>query len=263
MRRLLLATILSLTLAMVVGGLAHAQTKPEFRLGFKSLADQIPNVVGEPLENEHWGANGDSLQRTTTGLMAWRKADNWTAFTDGATTWINGPLGVQSRPNDQRFPWEADGGGQSSGPPPQSRLTMEKLKNAEYDLVEFGKVKLVNGIGQLSPEGQAWFSEESVRFGDLNMDGLADAAVILVFNSGGSGVFRMLVAMLDEQGNPKQVDAAGLGDRVKIERFQVTGDGEIQVRMITQGPDDPMCCPTVQVDEYYRLIAGKLKMSAQ
>jgi hypothetical protein len=39
--------------------------------------------------------------------MAWRKADNWTAFTNGHTTWINGPYGVQSRLNDQRFPWEA------------------------------------------------------------------------------------------------------------------------------------------------------------
>jgi hypothetical protein len=38
--------------------------------------------------------------------MVWRKADNWTAFTDGSTTWISGPNGVQERGNDQRFPWE-------------------------------------------------------------------------------------------------------------------------------------------------------------
>jgi hypothetical protein len=80
----------------------------EYKLGFKALADQIPSVVGEPLENEHWGANGDSLQKTSKGLMAWRKADNWTAFTDGATTWLNGPNGLQSRPNTERFEWEAD-----------------------------------------------------------------------------------------------------------------------------------------------------------
>lgn len=28
-------------------------------------------------------------------------------FTDGSTTWINGPYGLQARPNDARFPWEA------------------------------------------------------------------------------------------------------------------------------------------------------------
>jgi hypothetical protein len=78
-----------------------------FNLGFSLLADQISSIVGTPIENEHSGANGDSLQQTSSGLMAWRKADNWTAFTDGSRTWINGPFGIQSRPNEQRFSWEA------------------------------------------------------------------------------------------------------------------------------------------------------------
>lgn len=78
-----------------------------FKLGFKLLAGQIPNTVGQPLEDEHWGANGDSLQQTTNGLLVWRKVDNWTAFTNGDITWINGPNGIQSRPNVKRFPWEA------------------------------------------------------------------------------------------------------------------------------------------------------------
>ncbi len=80
---------------------------PAFKLGFATLASMIPNIVGQPLENEHFNpANGDSLQRTTTGLMVWRKADNWTAFTNGYMTWINGPYGLQSRLNTARFPWE-------------------------------------------------------------------------------------------------------------------------------------------------------------
>ncbi len=79
----------------------------EFKLGFGALAGQIPEGAGQPLEDEHYGANGDALQRTTRGLMVWRKADNWTAFTDGAVTWINGPEGLQSRPNDQKFGWES------------------------------------------------------------------------------------------------------------------------------------------------------------
>ena len=80
---------------------------PTFKLGFATLAAMIPNIVGQPLENEHFNvANGDSLQQTTTGLMVWRKADNWTAFTNGYMTWINGPYGLQSRLNTARFPWE-------------------------------------------------------------------------------------------------------------------------------------------------------------
>ncbi len=79
---------------------------PSFKLGFATLAAMIPDIVGQPLENEHYGPNGDSLQQTTKGLLVWRKADNWTAFTDGTTTWINGPQGLQSRLNTERFPWE-------------------------------------------------------------------------------------------------------------------------------------------------------------
>ena len=59
-----------------------------FTLGFRALQEQIPEIVGDCLENEHFEAStGNTLQRTTGGLLVWRKADNWTAFTDGATTW--------------------------------------------------------------------------------------------------------------------------------------------------------------------------------
>lgn len=79
MRRLLAGLAISLAMFMGLSSLVYAQAILEFKLGFRVLADQIPQVVGQPLENEHWGANGDSLQRTTTGLMVWRKADNVTS----------------------------------------------------------------------------------------------------------------------------------------------------------------------------------------
>ena len=90
-----------------VGGLAGGRGY-SFKLGFQALAARIPGVVGQPIEDEHYAANGDSRQMTTTGLMVWRKADNWTAFTDGSRTWVSGPNGVQERGNNERFPWEGD-----------------------------------------------------------------------------------------------------------------------------------------------------------
>jgi hypothetical protein len=106
------AIICALALAFALATLAvtaSAQATPAFQLGFKALADQIPEVVGVPLEDEHFNlSNGNSEQHTTKGLMVWRKADNWTAFTDGYRTWINGPNGVQSRLNTDRFDWEKD-----------------------------------------------------------------------------------------------------------------------------------------------------------
>src|SRR5512142_172831 len=104
MKRLVCGLWLLATLAFAAP--TYAADSPTFNLGFKTLADQIPDIAGSPIESEHYGANGDSLQQTTKGLMVWRKADNWTAFTDGTTTWINGPFGLQSRSNSDRFDWE-------------------------------------------------------------------------------------------------------------------------------------------------------------
>jgi len=81
----------------------------QFVLGFKTLHDAIPAVVGACADDEqHIPTNGDALQHTAHGLLVWRKADNFTAFTDGYHTWVNGPNGVRERLNDQRFPWEAN-----------------------------------------------------------------------------------------------------------------------------------------------------------
>lgn len=89
----------------------------EYRGGFKTLHDLIPDVVGDCLENErHDPTTGDGLQWTAHGILLWRKADNWTAFTDGPTTWVLGPDGVQSRPSSARFPWEGGAGGLPATP---------------------------------------------------------------------------------------------------------------------------------------------------
>ncbi len=114
MKQVIAALVLLVLAISTVCGTALAADGAQFNLGFKALADQIPEVVGLPVENEHYGANGDSLEQTTTGLMVWRKADNWTAFTDGSKTWINGPSGVQSRDNNDRFDWERQAASDSS-----------------------------------------------------------------------------------------------------------------------------------------------------
>lgn len=83
-----------------------------FVLGFATLAGDLPQKVGQCVSDEgHNPANGDALQRTTDGLLVWRKLDNWTAFTDGYHTWISGPRGVAERLNTQRFAWAANPGG--------------------------------------------------------------------------------------------------------------------------------------------------------
>ncbi len=101
-----LMALIFLVASLISTSIAAAQTSPQFRDGFKAIADQIPDVVGQPLEEEQIAPNGDILQRTTRGLMVWRKADRWNSFTDGSFTWILGPYGLQSRPNGESFAWE-------------------------------------------------------------------------------------------------------------------------------------------------------------
>lgn len=94
------------------GVTAQAAAACQFRLGFAAIHDRIPAVVGACLDDEqHNAANGDALQHTTRGLLVWRKFDNWTAFTDGFHTWVNGPYGLLERLNTQRFRWEGRPGG--------------------------------------------------------------------------------------------------------------------------------------------------------
>jgi hypothetical protein len=104
---------------------AHAQTAPacQFTLGFKTLHDLDPQDIGDCTDNQASAPNGDAQQHTTKGLMVWRKADNWTAFTNGYTTWINGPNGLVSRLNSDRFPWEAAAPSAPSSPSPSQGST--------------------------------------------------------------------------------------------------------------------------------------------
>ena len=90
---------------------AYADSGCQFVLGFQTLDNSISTIVGACVDNQAFATNGDALQHTTNGLMVWRKADNFTAFTNGDQTWVNGPCGVQQRSNAQRFQWETGGQG--------------------------------------------------------------------------------------------------------------------------------------------------------
>ena len=105
--------------AVIVAGLLALLAAPtvvaaecEFVLGFATLKTLInlsegQDQVGDCVENEQFDPEqGEALQQTTGGLLVWRKADNWTGFTDGYRTWVNGPDGLQSRLNTEQLDWE-------------------------------------------------------------------------------------------------------------------------------------------------------------
>jgi hypothetical protein len=125
---------------------APALAAPDCRfiLGFAALQAMDPADVGTCLDNQASAANGDAIQHTSKGLMAWRKSDNWTAFTDGYQTWINGPDGLAERLNTKRFTWEAnddgpegigtDGAPVSAPAPPVTCSTLTAVGQAQVQV---------------------------------------------------------------------------------------------------------------------------------
>jgi hypothetical protein len=109
----LTGSILLLCLNLFVASLTTAQAICSFSPGFQALHDLIPDQVGDCVETEQLNpATGNIEQHTTLGLLIWQQNANLTEFIGSATTWLMGPDGLVSRPNDgSPFAWE---------PPPQA-----------------------------------------------------------------------------------------------------------------------------------------------
>lgn len=112
MKRFVLTAILAVCVLMLPAAPVRAAAC-HFALGFATLHDLLPVQVGQCIDDASYTANGDAVQHTTGGLLVWKKPApgglQWTAFTDGYRTWVNGPFGLQERLNSRRFSWEAGG----------------------------------------------------------------------------------------------------------------------------------------------------------
>jgi len=143
-------------------------------------------------------------------------------------------------------------------------LTLETLKNAEYqsEFPASKKARLTDGQYQedIVPGSATKLNivlYPMAAFGDLNGDGVDDAAAVLVADPGGSGTFYYLVAVVNQNGTPKHVASVLLGDRVRFKSISIQA-GEIVVNMVQQALGDPMCCPTMEVTQKYKLQGDKL-----
>lgn len=141
----------------------------------------------------------------------------------------------------------------NSGP-----LTVEILKNAEYQ-AQNGTVlvKLVDGSYEAGP-GADYLSVsmlDQFAIGDLNSDGIEDAAIVLVENYGGSGMFEYLVPVFNNGGSASPSSGFLLGDRVAVNSIMIE-DGRILLDMVVQGPNDPFCCPSQAMTQTFKFYWG-------
>jgi hypothetical protein len=143
-------------------------------------------------------------------------------------------------------------------------LTRAQLETLTYDLgdsssVEGGKVPLANGRWTDPVGGSTFTLHPTHAIGDLDGDGNVDAVAIVIEASGGTGTFFYMFALLNRNGTPVQLgEPEWLGDRTVIERISIDRKGIVSVRYLTHGDDDPACCPTMKIEDRYRVTNGKL-----
>ncbi len=133
------------------------------------------------------------------------------------------------------------------------RLTPEMLGNLSYpsEYTADGTAPLTDGqYEEAAAPGSATKTQvqllsDTTAFGDLDADGVDDAAVVLISDPGGSGTFYDLVAVLDRNGNAFPVATTFLGDRIEINAVTIE-DGQIVVDMLTRGPDEAMAADPTQ-----------------
>ena len=137
-------------------------------------------------------------------------------------------------------------------------LTLELLKNAEYQAQNGTRlVRLVDGKYETG-SGADYLSVrmlDMVAFGDINADNAQDAAIVLVENYGGTGEFEYLVPIFNNDGSPLPSSGYFLGDRVAVNSLTIADD-RIMLDMMMQGPNDPMCCPSVPMIQSFKFYWG-------
>lgn len=148
-------------------------------------------------------------------------------------------------------------------------LTVEQLRNATLLITGMDKLLRImtfkdGKYEQGTDPAQAGYASvsmgEKIAFGDLNADGLLDAVISIGENYGGSGVFVSLVAILNDNGQPKPIATIAIEDRPMINELKID-NGEILVDVTVHAPNDPLCCPSQPSTRVYRLIKNNLELA--
>jgi len=140
---------------------------------------------------------------------------------------------------------------------------IEVLENTDYYCEAYSEtVQLKNGVYiKEYPDSASVLRigifNDNIVFGDLNNDEKEDAAVILDSSGGGSGHFYELAVMVNQDGTFKYLTGKLLGDRIKINSISIES-GIITLDMVIHGPNDAMCCPTLEKTVKYKLSDNQL-----
>ncbi len=100
---------------------------------------------------------------------------------------------------------------------------------------------------------------DTAAFGDIDGDGDADCATILVSSGGGTGTFVELALVRDDGGVARPLAAALLGDRVLVREIRIS-EKHVLVRLRARGATDPLTRLTREVTRRYELRGETLAL---
>ena len=152
-----------------------------------------------------------------------------------------------------------------TGAPQPSASISGLLANVEYTVegTSTGKAQLKDGVFEepAAPGSAAKFRVQLGKeqtLGDVNGDGLEDAAVTLLVTPGGSGSFTYLAVVVNDKGAASPSPAVLLGDRIIVKSVAIK-PGTVTVILLTRKPEEPMiAAPTVEVTRVFTWQGGAL-----
>lgn len=143
----------------------------------------------------------------------------------------------------------------------------EALGNMTYpsEWARSGQALLVGGVYK-EPAAPESASNIVIRLADtLAVGEIGEetmAALVIVTDPGGSGIFFDLYLVRQQENRWSFVDRAHLGDRIRVNKIEVE-QGLVGLDLTVQGPRDSACCPTERSTVYYALQNERLvKVSA-
>lgn len=143
-------------------------------------------------------------------------------------------------------------------------ITLEVARNLTYGGVLESSYTLSGGKYERSPTDSApadrvlvTLMDRLYAIHDFTGDGVDDGAFLLAANEGGSGVFTYLVGVSGRGGAPKSIYTAELGDRTMVRSLTATDSG-VTVEYVAAAPDDPACCPTLNVRQTFPMSGDTL-----
>ena len=137
---------------------------------------------------------------------------------------------------------------------------VQEIRNAQYQLGATDTpqvVQLTNGTFEQGTPGAEDFVSammtDFVALGDLNADGIEEAATLVSENYGGTGVFVFLAVYSQVDGTWAFQTSNMVDDRPQLNALSIANN-EIFLDAVIHGVDEPMCCPTLRTTRHYRFV---------